>query len=142
MEQCVEVGITAIGVEASLEHIDLDPAGGVTKNCGGGQHEPLELFRLPGGEESRSLQRPQLRAYANGPEVVVYRFGHQSDGWERGQIPGIKSVWIASLGEQALRLGRVVRKRLQRQGKLERAGDDGTRHVVEPKSHDFAYSSF
>src|SRR5688500_10492960 len=49
LEQRVEIGITAIGVEARPKYIDLKSIGGVAENRGVGQHEPFELFFPPGG---------------------------------------------------------------------------------------------
>ena len=56
LEQGVEIGSAAIGVEASPEHIDFELGGGVAHNSRVGKDEFRELFLLTGGEKRGAFQ--------------------------------------------------------------------------------------
>ena len=51
------------------------PGGRIAERAGRGQHQPLELFLLPGPGPRRPLQGAQVRADADGHQIVADRLG-------------------------------------------------------------------
>jgi hypothetical protein len=52
---------------------------------------------------------------------------------ERIEVAGVEAVRVARLGEELSRLGRIVRRRLDRQRELEAPGDDAAGQAREPE---------
>ena len=98
-EQRIQIGVATIGIEAVPQHIDLKPVGRIADDGGVGEDKAPELLLPPCGEEGGELQGAQLRTDADRPQIVPDRLAHAEDWWERGQVAGIKPLWIASLGE-------------------------------------------
>src|SRR4029453_2407738 len=74
--------------------------------------DALDLVLAPCREERRALHRADARADADFLQVVADRLGQREEGRKRREIARVESGGISGLGEQLLRAGRVVRRRV------------------------------
>ena len=123
-EEPVDVGIAAVHVRPSGGHEGLEPRGRVAERTAGPLHDVAELLLAIAAEERRALERSQPGADADGLQVVLHGFGNVGVRHVAGIVAGVEAVGIAGLGEQPLRLRRIVDGRRRLPEELEDVGDD------------------
>src|SRR5204862_5978559 len=79
----------------------------------------FEPLFAPGGEERRSLHRPDARADANGPEIAGQRLAHGIQRRIRIELSGVEAAWVAGLGQKLSGLAGIVWGRIERERELE-----------------------
>src|SRR6266446_546296 len=133
-EQIVDVGIAAVGVGALGLDERLHPARGVAGVPHRGEEEPAELLLLPVGVEGRALGRAHLHADAGRGQIVQHRLGHGREPGNPHELPRVEPVRIAGVGELLLRLGEIVRWRLDLQREVHDAGHDHARRRTQAEA--------
>src|SRR5207245_7269654 len=102
------------------------PAGAVQTH-----DDAFELPFAPGGEEGRPLQRTDPRADADRLQIAGERLA-QGDEWRIWiEVAGIEPVRVAGLGQELLRPGWIVRRRIDGERELEAPRNDGARRPRE-----------
>ena len=93
--------------------------------------EVLELLLLIRLDDGGPLHRPQLDADPYGPQGVADELGDGGVHQVRRDLAGIEAVRVACLGEEPLRLLRIMRVEGRGPGELEGDGNDAPRDPGE-----------
>src|SRR5437867_871078 len=123
-EEAFDVRVTAIAVEAVGRHEGLDPSRGVASGSAPALDEVSELLVLELAEERRPLERTHLRGDPDHAEVVHDGLDHRCVGVVDRIFPGVEAIGVAGLGEELLRLRRIVRPERWLPGELEAVRND------------------
>src|SRR5262249_37941469 len=132
-EEPVDVLVAAVDVRAAGSDERFDSRGGVAEGAAAALDESLELLVAPSSEEGRALDRPKLHADAGGVEIVDDRLADVRDPRIAEVVAGVEAVGIASLAQELLGLGRVVRIAGRLPVELEARGHDAPGNPGKPE---------
>src|SRR6267143_1423544 len=130
-EEPVDIGIAAVGEHALADHEGLDAGGGVPEGGAALAMKVLELLLLICLDDGGPLHRSQLDADTYGLQGVSDELGDGGVYEVRRDLAGIEAVRVACLGEEPLRLLRIVRVEGRGPGELEGDGNDAPRDLGE-----------
>src|SRR5262249_48812474 len=91
LKKCVDVGIIAVDVRASLDHESLKTRGGVAEGTARSLNEVLVALLRVSLEESRPLERSELRVNAHCLEVVDHGLGYVRVRGGAGVLPAVEA---------------------------------------------------
>ena len=130
-EEVVDLGQRAVGVDAALGRVRLQPRGGVAHDGGDVHDDPAQLLLAPRREECRALHRAHPGLDADGLQITDDGLAHRVVGREGIEVARVEAVRIAGLGEQLLGVRGVVGGRLHGDRELEDARHDRAREPGE-----------
>src|SRR5262245_65691351 len=115
--------MAAIDVRAAGGDEGLESRGRVAKGAAAALDDVPELLLAVGAEERRALERAQLRADADGLQVVLHGLREIRIRHVARVVTGVEAVRISGLGEQPLGLRRIVDGGRRLPEELEDVGD-------------------
>src|SRR5205809_5236456 len=89
-EESIDVRVTSIDVGPAGRHERVDPRGRVAEGAGADVDQILQLLLRERLEERGTLERPELRPYARGSQIVDHRFG-TGEGDVTVEVAGVES---------------------------------------------------
>src|SRR5262245_14821707 len=106
-EEAIDVGIATVRVCAARGHEGFDSRGSVAEGATAALDEASILSFCISSEEGRPLDGAELRAYADGVEVVDDRLGdHGSSVTEK--FASVEALGVAGLGQELSCAGWIV----------------------------------
>src|SRR5262249_40877950 len=108
LKKCVDVGIIAVDVRASLDHESLKTGSGVAEGTAAPLNEVLVALLRVSLEESRPLERSELRVNAHCLEVVEHGLGKVRVRGVAVVLAGVEAIRVTSVCQQLSGLGRIV----------------------------------
>src|SRR5262249_12066405 len=107
----VDVGVTAVGISATLDDKGFETGGGVAEGSTGAHYESLVEFLLGIAlEEGGALDRLQIGADASLAQVVDDGLANIGEGSIAIERAGVDAAGMARLGKQPFRRGDVVHR--------------------------------
>src|SRR5712692_2120807 len=131
LEQVVDLGIPSRGVRRAADDEGFEAHGGVARLRRDRYEDAAELLRAPRLHERRPLHAAHARANAHRGEVVAHGLPHGGERRERGEVAGVETIGIPGLPEEALRLRRVVRIRVNAEREVHDTRDHRPRQALE-----------
>src|SRR5207248_11589242 len=99
-EQDVDIGISAVGVDATGRHERLEPGVGVAEDAAEAVDDVLQLLLLIRLEERRTLERSQPGADADRLQVVDERLRVPGGRGVAPELAGVEAARIPGLGQE------------------------------------------
>jgi hypothetical protein len=133
LEEVLDLGDDAGGVDAILAHVRFQPRGRVAAGAGDADDHVLQFLLAPRRRQGRALQRAHPGFDPDVLEVGDERLAHRVVRGPRGEVAGVEPVRVACLGQQLLRARLVVGIGLEELAELQHARDQRARREREPE---------